>query len=60
MLSKHVTGYGKREFAFGFTLFGNAAIQAFSIGPVRFESRLEWLARKSADGAVSATTCRRV
>lgn len=60
VLSKHVTGYGMREFAFGCTLFGNTAIKPFSIGPVRFESRLEWLARKRADGAVSATTRRRV
>lgn len=60
VLSKHVAGYGMREFAFGCTLFGNTAIKPFSIGPVRFESRLEWLARKSADEAVSATTRRRV
>ncbi|MGD9614738.1 MAG: hypothetical protein AB7H90_02535 [Alphaproteobacteria bacterium] len=60
MLSKHVSGYGVREFAFGCTLFGNGAVQPFSIGPVRFESRLDWLARKSGDGAVSATTHRRI
>jgi len=59
-LSKHVSGYGVCEFAFGCTLFGNAAIKPFSIGPVRFEPRSNWLARKSCDGAVSATTRRRV
>jgi len=60
VLRKHVTGFGLREFAFGCTFFGNTAIKPFSFGPVRFESRLEWLARKSADGEVTATTRRRV
>lgn len=60
VLSTRVTSYSMREFAFGCTLFGNTAIKPFSIGPVRFESRLEWLARKSTDGSVSATTRRRV
>src|SRR5690606_29315659 len=59
VLSTRVTSYSMREFAFGCTLFGNTAIKPFSIGPVRFESRLEWLARKSTDGSVSATTRRR-
>ena len=59
-LSEHITGYGVREFAFGCTLFGNSGIMPFSIGPVCFEPRTDWLKRKSSDGAVSATTRRRV
>ncbi|MGZ9073253.1 MAG: hypothetical protein ACXW3G_10165 [Rhodoplanes sp.] len=59
-LGKHVAGYGMRELAFGCTLFGNAAVKPFSIGPVRLEARLDWLARKSADALISATTRRRV
>lgn len=60
VLGKQVSGQGVREFAFGCTLFGNTAVQPFVIGPVRFESRLDWLARKRHDGAVSAVTSRRV
>lgn len=59
-LSKHINGYGVREFAFGCTLFGNSGIMPFSIGPVCFEPRTDWLNRKSSDGALSATTRRRV
>jgi len=59
-LGKQVSGHGVLEFAFGCTLFGNAAVQPFIIGPVRYESRLDWLARKRHDGAVSPVTSRRV
>lgn len=59
-LDKQVLGFGPKEFAFGCTLFGNLSIRAFSIGPVRFEPKLEWLDRKSRDGSVSSTTHRRV
>ena len=52
--------YGNCEFAFGCTLFGNAAVEPFAIGPVRFEPRLDWLVRKSGEGAVSAVTRGRV
>lgn len=60
VLDKRVTGYGVREFAFGCTLFGNEEVKPFSTGPVRFETRSDWLDRKSSDGGVSATTRRRV
>ncbi len=59
-LIKRVAGYGCRDFAFGCTLFGNTAIQPFTIGPVRFEPRLDWLERKHQDGEISAITRRRV
>ncbi|MBF0252052.1 MAG: hypothetical protein HQL35_15645 [Alphaproteobacteria bacterium] len=59
-LSKHVSGYGVREFTFGCTLFGNPEITPFAIGPVCFEPRIDWLTRKSSEGAISATTRRRV
>ena len=55
-LKKCIEGYGVCEFAFGCTLFGSAAIKPFSIGPVHFESRSDWLDRKRRDGAISAET----
>lgn len=48
------------EHAFGCTLFGNADVAAFEIGPVLFEPRETWLGRKEAAGDVSATTARRL
>jgi hypothetical protein len=51
---------GPMEYAFGCTLFSNADVAAFEIGPVRFEVRLEWLARKASEEAVSKVTRRRV
>lgn len=59
-LDKHVSDQGVREFAFGCSLFGNENGQAFGIGPVRFEPRLEWLDRKHGIGAVSAISRRRI
>jgi hypothetical protein len=59
-LSKHLAGYGVREFAFGGTLFGNVAIPPFAIGPVQFEARVKWLARKHSEGGISTTTRRRL
>jgi len=59
-LGKHLSGYGVREFSFGCTLFGNATVKAFSIGPVRFESRSDLHDRKVGDRAVTAITRRRV
>ena len=51
---------GPMEYAFGCTLFSNADVATFEIGPVRFEARPEWLARKTLEGAVSKVTRRRV
>jgi hypothetical protein len=59
-LDKHVSGDGPREYAFGCTLFGNTAVMPFRIGPVRFEPRLDWIARMHAEGAVSAISRRRI
>lgn len=50
----------EREYAFGCTLFGNADIPGFEIGPVRFEPRVEWLSRKVASKDVTKLTARRV
>tara|TARA_R110002049_G_C9129764_1_gene558942 strand:+ start:90 stop:1988 length:1899 start_codon:yes stop_codon:yes gene_type:complete len=49
-----------KEYAFGCTLFGNNDVQAFEVGPVRFEPRHIWLERKYSDRSVSTTTKRRV
>lgn len=48
------------EHAFGCTLFGRCDVEAFQIGPVRFEPREIWLARKVGDKDVSRVTARRV
>src|SRR5690606_36460627 len=55
-----VKSYGSREHAFGCTLFGNKDISAFESGPVRFETRNDWLKRKQASGEVTEITARRV
>ena len=49
-----------QEFAFGCSLFDNAEMQPFDIGPVCFEPRLLWLARKHEAGAISSTTRNRI
>lgn len=52
--------YGPAEYSFGCTLFGNFEVAPFSIGPVQFEPRSAWLARKVSEGDVSKTTERRI
>ena len=59
-LGKQGFRHGPREYAFGCTLFGNPGVMPFMIGPVRFEPRLDWLARMQAEGGVSAVSRRRV
>lgn len=53
-------GLGHFEFSFGCTLFEGIAPRPFCIGPVRFETRLDWLERKFAEGAISDPIRRRV
>lgn len=48
------------EHGFGCTLFGTFDVAPFSIGPVTFEPRGVWLARKLREGDVSKTSARRV
>jgi hypothetical protein len=48
------------EHGFGCTLFRTFDVGAFSIGPVTFEPRAAWLARKAQEGDVSRVTVRRV
>lgn len=59
-ITKHVGQYGRRENAFGCTLFGNLAVKPFSIGPACFEPRTDWLVRKNMEGSVSKTARRRI
>jgi hypothetical protein len=44
------------EYSFGCMLFDNVNIKSFTIGPVRFEPRLEWLQRKVNSGNLSEIT----
>lgn len=59
-LGQEVTGNGFREHSFGCTLFGHAKISPFSIGPVRCETREDWLARKHHEGGISAISRARI
>ena len=59
-LASHISGDGKREFVFGCTLFSEPVVRDFSIGPVRFEPRIDWLARKEITGAISPISSRRI
>src|SRR5574340_1135695 len=59
-LRKQIPDREPCEYAFGCTLFDDVIVRPFVIGPVCFESRLEWLARKHREGNVSAVTKRRV
>jgi hypothetical protein len=49
-----------RDYVFGCTLFGDPDVASFRVGPVRFEPRLEWLARTTSSGLISTITARRV
>ncbi len=59
-LNERTSRYGQREITFGCSLFGNVSIEPFSIGPVRFEPRHEWLLRRRSEGAISTTSLRRI
>lgn len=59
-LANNVRQFGAREHAFGCTLFGDSSARRFSIGPVRFEPRTDWLARKCSEGVISEITRRRI
>lgn len=48
------------EHVFGCTLFGSFDVAAFQIGPVRFEPREVWLARKVGDRDISRVIARRI
>lgn len=59
-LPKSTDTGGTREIAFGCTLFSSAEVKPFDIGPVRFESRLDWLSRKYGEKGFSAIAHRRI
>lgn len=56
----HKANYDIREYVFGCTLFSNEKVRPFNIGPVRFERRHDWLARKHRDKEISDASFRRV
>lgn len=60
ILDRQSSGYGKRELAFGCSLFSNENIRPFVIGHVRFEPRTDWLDRKCKDGGISKVVYRRI
>lgn len=60
-IAQSAAGYGKCEHAFACTLFSNnTKIDAFSIGQVRFEPKLDWLKRKFDDGFIPKTSYQRI
>ena len=52
-LEDQIKDISEREYAFGCHLLGNSEIEPFSIGSVRFEPRLPWLARLGEYGVLS-------
>lgn len=59
-LREWISEIQEREYVFGCYLFGNSDIESFSIGPVRFEPRNEWLARVHASGGLSRIAVSRI
>lgn len=59
-LSKDQSRQISREHTFACTLFSNASIAPFAIGPVRFETRADWLARQVEADYISKVTARRI
>ncbi|WP_439542597.1 hypothetical protein [Hyphomicrobium sp.] len=59
-LSKDQSRQVSREHAFGCTLFSDKNIAAFAVGPVRFETRVVWLARQAEASYISKVTARRI
>lgn len=59
-LSKTQSRQISREHEFGCTLFSDMNIALFTIGPVRFDTRTVWLARKAEAGYISKVTARRI
>ena len=59
-LAQSKAGLSHFEFAFGCTLFEGVVPRPFCIGPVRFETRQDWLERKFVEGAISGSMLRRV
>ena len=55
-LEQHRMGLGQFEFAFGCTLFSDLRPAPFSIGPVTFETKEDWLARHLAANAIQNAT----
>ncbi|WFU36496.1 hypothetical protein QA635_19590 [Bradyrhizobium brasilense] len=55
-----LSGLPACEYAFGTTLFASSDMARFTIGPVVFERREDWLSRKLADGSISQIMYRRI
>lgn len=49
-----------RTFAFACSLFNMPLFQPFTLGPVLFETRVDWLSRMAHEGTISKITLRRV
>lgn len=52
-ITSQTTSVEDAEYAFGCSLFGDHSMPTFSIGPVRFENRADWIERKKSDGGIS-------
>lgn len=60
MIKQHQNEIGEFEFVFGCTLFEGYFLSSFIIGPVRFESRVDWIKRKFSEGSISNSTQNRL
>jgi len=59
-ITELISALGPAEYSFGTTFLNAAGLAPFSVGPVTFESRDLWLARKLSDGTITATMHRRI
>lgn len=59
-LRRQLPGPEQLEYVFGSTLFSCEDLPPFSVGPVLFERRADWAARKVAEGRLSPTTRNRL
>lgn len=59
-IKKIVNRNEEREYVYGCNLFSNRDIDPFSIGPVRFENRHDWLDRKVLEQDISSTSQKRI
>lgn len=55
-----VAGLGPSECAFGTTFLDIPNLPPFTVGPVKFERREDWLNRKHADGSITPTISNRI
>ena len=60
LIEEQLSAIPAREYVFGCYLFGNSELKAFSIGPIQFVPRLEWVRKMNRRGVLSRTALSRI